>query len=81
MNERNCKELLRFNSERVDFLAAQFLEESYTRGGGDSSRQIFRRFVGDAAFQSGVAQDVGLHRTTANKTISVARKESFAIAV
>ncbi|KAK9887433.1 hypothetical protein WA026_022368 [Henosepilachna vigintioctopunctata] len=72
INERNCKELLRFNSESVDFLAAQFLEESDSRGGGISRRQqmeIFLRFVGDPRFQSGVAQDVGVHRTTANKTI------------
>ena len=27
INERNCKELSRFNSESVDFLATQFLEE------------------------------------------------------
>ncbi|KAK9891644.1 hypothetical protein WA026_015610 [Henosepilachna vigintioctopunctata] len=72
INERNCKELLRFNSESVDFLAAQFIEESDTRGGGISRRQqmeIFLRLVGDAGFQSGVAQYVGVHRTTANKTI------------
>ncbi|KAK9879541.1 hypothetical protein WA026_006611, partial [Henosepilachna vigintioctopunctata] len=31
--------------------------------------EIFLRFLGDARFQSGVAQDVGVHRTTANKTI------------
>ncbi|KAK9872679.1 hypothetical protein WA026_018813 [Henosepilachna vigintioctopunctata] len=52
----------------VDFSAAQFLEESDTRGGGISRRQqmeIFLNFVDDPGFQSGVAQDVG----TANKTI------------
>ncbi|KAK9872274.1 hypothetical protein WA026_017078 [Henosepilachna vigintioctopunctata] len=72
ISERNCKELLRFNIESVDLLAAQILEESDTPGGGISRRQqmeIFLRFVGDAGFQSGVAQDVGVHRTTANKTI------------
>ncbi|KAK9882295.1 hypothetical protein WA026_020404 [Henosepilachna vigintioctopunctata] len=74
INERNCKELLRFNSESVDFLAAQFLEESDTRGGtlAVSRRQqmeIFLRFVDDAGFQSGVPQDVGVHRTTVNNTI------------
>ncbi|KAK9878072.1 hypothetical protein WA026_020703 [Henosepilachna vigintioctopunctata] len=31
--------------------------------------EIFLKFVGDPGFQSGVAQDVGVHRTTANKTI------------
>ncbi|KAK9883670.1 hypothetical protein WA026_001839 [Henosepilachna vigintioctopunctata] len=75
INERNCKELLRFKSESVNFLVAQFLEESDTRGGGISRREqmkIFLRFVGDDGFQSGVAQDVGVHRTTANKTIRYA---------
>ncbi|KAK9872200.1 hypothetical protein WA026_016254 [Henosepilachna vigintioctopunctata] len=72
MNERNCKELLRFKSESIDFLAAQFLVESDTSGGGISRIQqmeIILRFVGDVGFQSGGAQDVGVHRTTANKTI------------
>ncbi|KAK9880545.1 hypothetical protein WA026_011782, partial [Henosepilachna vigintioctopunctata] len=58
--------------ESVDFLAEQFFEESDTRCGGVSRRQqmeIFLRFVCDAGFQSGVAQDVGLLRTTANKAI------------
>ncbi|KAK9888684.1 hypothetical protein WA026_000914 [Henosepilachna vigintioctopunctata] len=66
INERNCKDC-----ESVDFLATQFLEESDTRGAGISRREqmeIFLRFVGDPGFQSFVAQDVGVHRTTANKT-------------
>lgn len=69
----NCKQLLRFDIENVDYLAAEFLVDSDTRGGGISRRQqmeIFLRFVGDPGFQSGVAQDIGVHRTTANKTIS-----------
>ncbi|KAK9869584.1 hypothetical protein WA026_003336 [Henosepilachna vigintioctopunctata] len=70
INERNCEELLRFNSESVDFLAAQFLEESNTRLlSRREQMEIFLRFVGDPGFQSGVAQDVGVHRTTANKTV------------
>lgn len=32
--------------------------------------EIFLRFVGDPGFQSGAAQDLGVHRTTAYKTIS-----------
>ncbi|KAK9881852.1 hypothetical protein WA026_018045, partial [Henosepilachna vigintioctopunctata] len=45
---------------------------SDTRGGGISRRQqmeIFLRFVCDPGFQSGVAQDEGVHRTTAKKTM------------
>lgn len=72
IDERNCKELLRFESQSVDFLAAEFLVENDTRGGALSRRQqmeIFLRFVGDPGFQSGAAQDIGAHRSTANKTI------------
>lgn len=70
---RNCKELLRFESESVDFLAAEFLNETDTRGGALSRRkqmEIFLRFVADPGFQSGIAEDVGVHRSTACKTIS-----------
>ncbi|XP_046688202.1 putative nuclease HARBI1 [Homalodisca vitripennis] len=68
-----CKELLRFESESIDFLAAEFLNETDTRGGGLSPRkqmEVFLRFVADPGFQSGIAEDVGVHRTTACKTVS-----------
>ena len=70
---RNCKELLRFESESVDFLAAEFLNETDTRGGALSRRkqmEIFLHFVADPGFQSGIAEDVGVHRSTACKSIS-----------
>lgn len=73
IEERDCKSLLRFESRSVDFLAAEFLEETDSRGGAISRRQqmeVFLRFVGDPGFQSGAAQDLGVHRSTANKTIS-----------
>ncbi|KAK9891675.1 hypothetical protein WA026_015642 [Henosepilachna vigintioctopunctata] len=38
-------------------------------GGIRQQMEIFLRFVGDPGFQSGVAQDVCVDRTTANKTI------------
>lgn len=77
-NERReisrCKELLRFENDSVDFLAEEFLPESQeTRGGALSRRkkmEIFLRFVGDPGFQSGIAEDIGIHRTTACKTIN-----------
>lgn len=68
-----CKELLRFETESVDYLANEFLIENDTRGGGISKRkqmEVFLRFVGDPGFQSGIAHDVGVHRSTVNKTIS-----------
>lgn len=70
---RNCKQLLRFESNSIDFLAAEFLNETDSRGGALSPRkqmEIFLRFVADPGFQSGIAEDFGVHRTTACKTIS-----------
>lgn len=68
-----CKELLRFESESVDYLENEFLIEIDTRGGGISKRkqmEVLLRFVGDPGFQSGIAHDMGVHRSTVNKTIS-----------
>lgn len=68
----NCKQLLRFENESIDFLATEFLGETDTRGGGLSSRkkmEVFLRFIGDPGFQSGIGQDIGIHRTTACKTV------------
>lgn len=72
VEDRNCKQQLRFESLNVDFLAAEILVEKDWRSGGIYRRremEIFMRFVGDPGFQSGVAQDLGVHRTTANKII------------
>ncbi|KAG8305818.1 hypothetical protein J6590_060832 [Homalodisca vitripennis] len=68
-----CKELLRFGSKSVDFLAHAFLPENEeTRGKALSPREkmeVFLRFVGDPGFQSGIGEDMGIHRTTVCKTI------------
>ncbi|CAH1969398.1 unnamed protein product [Acanthoscelides obtectus] len=68
------KRLLRFDSESVDFLCSEFLPENNERRGGALSArtkmEICLRYLGDPGFQSGVAEDYGIHRTTACKTIS-----------
>lgn len=77
-NERremsDSKKLLRFETDSVEFLTQEFLPESYeTRGGALSPRkkmEIFLRFVGDPGFQSGIAEDFGVHRTTICKTVN-----------
>ncbi|KAG8281589.1 hypothetical protein J6590_055308 [Homalodisca vitripennis] len=62
-----CKDLLRFESENLDFLAAEFLlvtEE--TRGRALSSRklmEILLRSMGDPGFQSEMAEDFGVERS------------------
>ncbi|KAJ8967661.1 hypothetical protein NQ314_002696 [Rhamnusium bicolor] len=70
----NCKQLLRFGNDSIDFLASQFLPENIeTRGGALSSRQkmeILLRYFGDPGFQSGVAEDMGVHRSTVTKTVN-----------
>jgi hypothetical protein len=68
-----CKELLRFENENVDFLAREFLPENgETRGGALSSRkkmEILLRCMADPGFQIGVAEDVGVERSTVCKTV------------
>ncbi|KAG8246068.1 hypothetical protein J6590_089839 [Homalodisca vitripennis] len=58
-----CKELLRFESESLDFLAHAFLPENEeTRGKALLPRQkmeVFWGFVGDLGFQSGIGEDLG----------------------
>ncbi|KAJ8940577.1 hypothetical protein NQ314_010655 [Rhamnusium bicolor] len=70
----NCKQLLRFENDSIDFLASQFLSENIeTRGGALSSRQkmeILLRYFGDPGFQSGVAEDMDVHRSTVTKTVN-----------
>lgn len=66
------KQLMRFESESIDFLTNEFLPESEeTRGKAISPRmqmEIFLRYVADPGFQSGVAEDFGVERTTVSKT-------------
>ncbi|XP_046688403.1 putative nuclease HARBI1, partial [Homalodisca vitripennis] len=69
-----CKELMRFESENIDFLAEQFLPPSdETRGKALTPRQrleIFLRYTADPGFQSGVAEDIGVDRSTVCKNIN-----------
>ncbi|XP_046674568.1 putative nuclease HARBI1 [Homalodisca vitripennis] len=66
------KQLLRFEDESINFLTAEFLPESdETRGGALTPRgkmEIFLRAVADPGFQIGVAEDVGVDRSTVCKT-------------
>lgn len=68
------KGLLRFESENVDFLTSHFLDENTdARGGGLTARkkmEIFLRYVSDPGFQSGVANDMGVERSTVSRTFS-----------
>lgn len=75
------KQLLRFEDESVNFLVNEFLPYTEeTRGGALTSREkmeIFLRSVADPGFQSGVAEDVGVDRSTACKTIHYVMDKIF----
>ncbi|XP_046674737.1 putative nuclease HARBI1 [Homalodisca vitripennis] len=58
----------------VEWVSDHFLGENFERRGGAlpnlDRMRTFLRYVGDPGFQSGVAEDVGIDRTTVTKTIS-----------
>lgn len=76
-----CKQLLRFEDQSIDFLTAEFLPvHDETRGGALTQRtrmEIFLRFLADPGFQSGIAEDFGVDRSTACKTIHYVMDEVF----
>lgn len=69
-----CKELMRFETGNIDFLTSEFLPHTdETRGKALSPRQrmeIFLRYTADPGFQSGVAEDIGVDRSTVCKNIN-----------
>lgn len=76
-----CKQLIRFESDSVDFLCNQFIQDrDESRGGALSSRmrmELFLRYVSDPGFQSGVAEDFGIHRTTVGKNFTYVMDNIF----
>ena len=64
--------LHRFDKVHVEYLSNYFLGESDERRGGalnnEERMRTFLRVVGDPGFQSGVAEDIGIHQTTVSKT-------------
>lgn len=73
------KSLYRFTEENVQWIASHFLEETQERRGGALSSEmkmkIFLRYMADPGFQSGIAEEMGIHQTTVSKTvISVSKK-------
>lgn len=67
------KELYRFTENSVEWMADYFLEEySETRGKALTPKQrmmILLRFLADPVFQTGIAEDIGVSRSTVTKTI------------
>lgn len=67
------KELYRFTENNVEWLADHFLGEyTETRGKALSSKQrmmVFLRFLADPGYQNGIAEDLGISRSTVTKTV------------
>nr|XP_029710214.1 putative nuclease HARBI1 [Aedes albopictus] len=72
-NSDNYRNLYRFTEENVEWLTEEFLAScSETRGGAlnrDRKMRTFLRYIGDPGFQVGVGEVIGIHQTTACKTI------------
>lgn len=67
--EEDYRALYRFNKVNKEWLGESF----ETRGSALRSSErmrVFLRYIGDPGFLSGVAEDIGINRTTVNKTIS-----------
>lgn len=62
-------------------MANYFLGENHeTRGGSLSSQkrmEIFLRSISDPNFQISVGEEVGVHRTTVNKTIALVSNKIY----
>lgn len=71
--ERNCRSLYRFKSENIIWIA-KFLPENHERRGGaisnETKMKTFLRYLADPGFQTGVAEDLGIHQTTVSLTFS-----------
>ncbi|XP_046685119.1 putative nuclease HARBI1 [Homalodisca vitripennis] len=72
--QQDYRALYRFNKMNFEWISDHFLGENFERRGGALSNLdrmgTFLRYVGDPGSPSGVAEDVGIDRTTVSKTIS-----------
>lgn len=71
--QEDYKALYRFSKENVQWLADYFLGNEEKRSGAVTNLEkmrVFLRYIGDPGFQSGVGEDIGVHRTTVSKTFS-----------
>lgn len=68
----DSKQVLRLQTNSIEFHAKGFLPESNEIGGDALSRlkkmEIFLGYVGDPGFLSTIAEDLGIHSTVLSKT-------------
>lgn len=72
-NDFEYHTLYRFTENNVSWLADHFLDtKTETRGGALTSKQrmeITLRYLANPGFQTGIAKEMGVHRSTISKTI------------
>ena len=70
----NYKTLYRFSEENVKWITSHFLPETEERRGGALSSEqrmkIFLRYMADPGFQSGIAEEMGVHQSTVSKIVT-----------
>ena len=78
-NNADFKSLYRFSEQNVQWISSHFLGESHERRGGALSSEqrmkIFLRYMADPGFQSGIAEEVGVHKSTVSKTVNSVSKK------
>ncbi|XP_022906051.2 putative nuclease HARBI1 [Onthophagus taurus] len=73
-DNRDFKSLYRFEEENLHYIATHFMGENNERRGGalssDLKIKIFLRYMTNPGFQTGVAEELGIHQSTVSKTIT-----------
>ncbi len=71
--DKNYLHLYRFSKSSLEWMAEYFLGPECERRGGAVTRlqkmKIFCRYMADPGFQTGVAEDIGVHQSTVSRQI------------
>ncbi|CAH1985524.1 unnamed protein product [Acanthoscelides obtectus] len=86
LKEVDYRALYRFSKVNVEWISNHFLGETEEYRGGALSNiermRVFLRYVGDPGFQIGIGEAIGVHQSTASRTVSnvitrIVRKSSI----
>ncbi|CAH2012606.1 unnamed protein product [Acanthoscelides obtectus] len=74
LKEVEYRALYRFSKVNVEWISYHFLGEAEEYRGGALSNiermRFFLRYVGDPGFQIGIGEAIGVHQSTASRTVS-----------
>ncbi|CAH1981713.1 unnamed protein product [Acanthoscelides obtectus] len=74
LKEVEYRALYRFSKVNVEWISNHFLGETEEYRGGALSNiermRVFLRYVGDPGFQIGIGEAIGVHQSTASRTVS-----------